>query len=149
MIEIVKEKKSTKKSDPFYTLTYQYMIGDADGETSETTTLSLNNPFIERYVTLLNSLKPTKGTWGLMLQKEDIKKCFKEKQISEDDYNFLCRMMFQDKQSDFLVPINYESYAYEFYEGVRADTEYSFLVFEGCDLRYIDEYGKKHKTRIV
>jgi hypothetical protein len=36
----------------------------------------------------------------------------------------------------------------EFFEGVRSDTEYSFLVFENVELFYFDENGKKHKTKI-
>ena len=34
----------------------------------------------------------------------------------------------------------------EFYDGVRAETDYSFLVFERLDLKYVDEFGVKHKA---
>lgn len=64
MIKIVKEKKQKKASTPYYSLTYKYMIGDANGETSETVEVSKDNPFLERYVKLLRSLKPLSDTWG-------------------------------------------------------------------------------------
>jgi hypothetical protein len=66
MIEIQKPNpKTTIVGHPHYILKYDYMIGDSDGYTSEKIRVSVDNPFLERYVTLLNSLKPTKGTWGL------------------------------------------------------------------------------------
>jgi len=153
MIEIRKEKKSktNKVNEPYYLLKYYYMIGDADGNTSEKVEVSLNNPFVERYVTLLNSLKPTKGHWGVMLEEDRICDAFKENQITEDDYRFLCRMMFEElyeEIEEFEVSPENEDYANEFYDGVRSDTEYSFLVFEGVELFYVDEFGKKHKTTI-
>lgn len=153
MIEIVKENKTNKKREPYYTLTYEYMIGDANGDTSKTVKLSLDNPFIERYVTLLNSLTPTNGTWGVMLSEEDLTKHFNEGQITEDDYKFLCRTMLEEMYGDelefpFIVSEENEKYANEFVEGVCSDTEYSFLVFEGCNLKYVDEFGVKHKTII-
>jgi hypothetical protein len=40
-------------------------------------------------------------------------------------------------------------YAYEFCDGVRGETEYSFLVFQGCTLYYYDNFGVKHNTKIV
>ena len=103
----------------------------------------------------MNSLKPLKGTWGVQLEKSDLYKHFKEGQITEDDYKFLSRLMFesynQDPEEDEIVyhiEKAHEDYANEFSDGVRAEAEYSFLVFEYVDLQYIDENGKKHKTEI-
>ena len=53
------------------------------------------------------------------------------------------------KLNAVIVSKSDEDYASEFYEGVRGETEYSFLVFEGIDLYYYDEYGVKHETKIV
>ncbi len=156
MITIQKENTTKKVNKPHYLLVYNYMIGDADGETNRKVKVSLDNPFLERYVTLLNSLRPTKGTWGVTLTFERLKKHYKEKQITKDNLNFLNRMMFEEYDyfiecedcEDFQVSIEDEKYANEFYDGVTSDTEYSFLVFEGCDLFFVDEFGKKHKTKI-
>lgn len=151
MIKIVQNKEKTEKvNDPYYCLTYNYMIGDADGNTTEECQVSLKNPFLERYVTLLNKLEPTKGHWGIVFDGESILDDFlTEGQINDDDYHFLSRLMFEDSESEYPISPENEEYANEFYEGVRGDTEYSFLVFEGVDITYIDEYGVEHNTEIV
>ena len=156
MIKILDEKKPKKASKPYYELVYNYMIGDANGHTNEEVELSVDNPYIERYVTLLNSLKPLKGSWGVGLSRGDLYKHFDEGQITKDDYSFLNRLMFDGEDEDdedgeytFEVSKENEVYASEFFEGVRDEAEYSFLVFEGVDLFYYDEYKKKHNTKIV
>ena len=95
-IKIVKEKKSKKKITPYYILKYNYMIGDANGNTSEKMDISKDNPYLERYCTLLNSLEATKGYWGISLESDRLYEHFTEGQITEDDYKFLCRMMFEE-----------------------------------------------------
>jgi hypothetical protein len=158
MIKLVKkekEKKSKKSKTPYYMLEYDYMIGDANGNTTEEAKISAGNPFVERYVKLLNKLKPVKGSWGVQLERSDIYGNFKEKRITKDDLDFLNRTMFSSEDEDeedaeayFKTPEE-NSYANELHEGVRAEAEYSFLVFEGVNLTYIDEYGKSHETKIV
>jgi len=160
MIKIKENKKKTKKNKkPYYLLRYNYMIGDANGSTKEEVKVSVDNPFVERYVKLLNSLKPVKGTWGIILEGDRIYRHFDEGQITEDDYHFLDRMMNEEFSEDleegeegeegFVVEKKDEKFAFEFFEGVRSETEYSFLVFEGIDLYYFDEFGEKHNTTIV
>lgn len=155
MIELVKEKKPKKPSKPYYILKYNYMIGDADGNTSEEVELSADNPFVERYCKLLNSLGAAKGRWGVMLESGKLNDHLDVKQITEDDYNFLYRTMFpEDIEDDEVEIVNYfktkeeNKWGNEFFEGVRSEAEYSFLVFEGVELFYVDEYKKKHKTKI-
>ncbi len=155
MIKIVKEKQPKSKSTPYYSLTYKYMIGDANGETSETVIVSKDNPFLERYVKLLRSLKPTHDSWGIVFEQHRLANFLDEKQITEEDYYFLQRMMFEEYDEDdedseiakrFIVSKDDEKYADQFSQGVCGQTEYSFLVFEGIELMYIDEYKKKHKA---
>lgn len=150
-----KNRTPRKKITPHYILTYDYMIGDANGNTSEKAKISADNPFIERYVTLLGKLKPIKGTWGIMLRPQDIYGNYKEKRISKIDYEFLMKAMFEyDEDEDeetvfeeFLsITEKEEDFLFELQEGVQAETEYSFLVFQGADLTYIDEHGEKHDT---
>jgi len=165
-IKIVKNTKESKKIKPYYKLVYNYMIGDADGETRKSAKISVDNPFVERYVKLLNSLESLEGCWGVMLTPEDIYKSFKEKQITEDDYLFLMRLMFvedeefddddeaENKADDSSKIANYfktekeNKFADQFSDGVEGYTEYSFLVFEGLDLFYYDENNQKNKTEI-
>ena len=132
------------------------MIGDGDGHTNEEVELSVDNPYIERYVTLLNSLKPLKDSWGVGLDRCRLYEQFDEGQITKDDYSFLNRLMFDGEDEDdedgeytFEVSKENEVYASEFFEGVRHEAEYSFLVFDGVDLFSYDEYKTKHSTKIV
>ncbi len=150
MIAIVKEKTQTKKKTPYYKLKFNYMIGDANGHTSKTVKVSHKNPYLERFVSLLNKLKPIKGHWGTVFEYNLLDELLKEKQITQDDYHFLDRMMNEeyDEDSEFIVEEENEDYADEFYNGVRGETEYSFLVFQDVELTYYDEYGKSHKTKI-
>jgi hypothetical protein len=142
-IKIVKEKTHKRKKKPYYLLVYNYMIGDADGYTTEEVEVSIDNPYLERYCKLLNKLKPNKGYWGLSLDEENIEKCHNEKQINKEEYDFLMATMFENEEM-----YDGDGAKSEFFEGVRSDTEYSFLVFENVELFYFDENGKKHKTKI-
>ena len=150
MIVLKKEKEKKKgNKKPYYRLRFYYMIGDANGETHEDVEISKDNPFLERFYTLLNKLQPVKGSWGLQLSEEDLRKCFLENQICREEYNFLKRMMFEDEGEEaFMIFDNDEDYADEFADGVRSESEYSFLVFQGLDLVYFDEFGKKHKAEV-
>jgi len=149
MITIKEEKENKKKKvEPHYIVKYEYIIGDSDGYTSEKVNVSLKNPYVERYVKLLNSLEPVEDKWGVMLDETDLIDHLNAKQISEDDYNFLLRMMFEESESKFEVSEENQKYANEFFDGVYSDTEYSFLVFEKIKLFYVDEFGKKHKTEV-
>lgn len=147
-----KKNKSKKERSPYYILTYHYMIGDANGYTKEKVKVSADNPFLERFCKILNSLKPNSKSWGVMLTKEDIISFFDEKQITKDEYLFLMRTLFEYRPnkewSDYFKTDEENSYADEFYEGVRSNTEYSFLVFEYVKLKYVDEYGNKIKAKI-
>ncbi len=134
------------------------MIGDSNGNTSYECEISLDNPYIERYVSLLNSLKPTSGTWGIILDPERLHNHFKEGQINKEEYSFLNTLMWDsfddgedenDEEFIFDIPDENLDYSLEFYEGVRDELDCcSFLVFEGVDLLYIDENGNSHNTEI-
>lgn len=154
MIKIKEKTKKNRKSNPYYLLVFDYMIGDAKGQTTEEVVLSVDNPFIERFVTLINKLEPTKGTWGIVFEEYDFEKFYDEKQLTKEDYDFLRLLMFATdleveelkSQDTFKVEKKDEDYVIEFFEGVRGHTEYSFLVFQGVRLYYYDEYGVKHET---
>jgi hypothetical protein len=159
MIKIIKEKTKNKKAkEPYYTLKYEYMIGDANGSTNEKVRLSVDNPFIEIYVTALNKLKPTPGHWGVMLESEGLYEHFEQKQITKEEYKILsfvigCDEDDEDEEDEEGEKLEYTdeemAFLHEFEEGVRAVTEYSFLVFEGAELTYTDEFGEKSNTKFV
>ena len=142
MIKLIEINKETVETIiPYYTLTYNYSIGDTWGRTTQDVYLSIDNPYIERYCTLLNSIQPLKGRWGIILNEETVELCFKEEnQITEDDYNFLMRTMFSE-ENNYFKSDRENDYADEFYEGVMEELDYSFLVFEGVKLTYTDEHN--------
>ncbi len=148
MIKIKKIDKR-KKVKPHYILEYNYMIGDADGETTEKCKISLDNPYVERYCKLLSNLEPTEGTWGLSLDFETLESLLGEKQITDDDFQFLTVLMFEDSDSDFVIPKEHKKHSKEFYGGVQTDVGYSFLTLEDLELYYIDEQGIQHETEII
>ena len=142
MIKLIETNKKTVETIiPYYTLTYNYSIGDTCRHITEDVYLSVDNPYIERYCTLLNSIQPLKGEWNIILNEETIESCFKEEnQITEDDYNFLMRTMFSE-ENNYFKSDKENDYADEFYEGVMEELDYSFLVFEGVKLTYTDEHN--------
>jgi hypothetical protein len=152
MIKIKKTEQPKTKKKPYYLLVFDYMIGDADGDTTEKVKLSVDNPFIERFVTLINKLKPLKGHWGIVFDEYEFERFHTEKQLSKKDFDFLKTLMFDSDEEDeenensFVVSEKELKYTKEFYEGIRGQTEYSFLAFQGCTLYYYDEYGVKHNT---
>lgn len=152
MIKIVKQKVSVKpkrKKKPYYQLEFDYMIGDADGETMEKIKVSVDNPFLERFVSLINKLKPKKGHWGMSLNYETVESSFKRKLITKNDKEFLLRMMFEDESSFIISDEDDDNgYVFELSEGVKAEVEYSFLTLQSLDLYYYDEDGKRNKTKI-
>lgn len=155
MIKVVEKQKKNKNQDPYYKLKFNYMIGDADGHTDEVMTVSVgeHDEIIERFVKLINSLRPVNGTWGIMLSGDRIYEHFEENQITEDDYNFLKTVMFEywdeDEEDGEETDNKYKEYESFFADCIQADAEYSFLVFEGVDLYYYDENGVKHNTEFV
>lgn len=155
MIKII-EKKKKKKQDPYYLLNFNYMIGDARGYTNEEMVVGVEDAeIVERFVKLMNKLEPTKGHWGVMLEDDRIYNHFQEGQITEDDYDFLSTVLFEDwededdEEDEDKVENKYKELNGYFSECVRSDVEYSFLIFEGIDLYYYDESGVKHDTEIV
>lgn len=151
MIKILPNKKPTTPSSPYYRLTYNYMIGDANGDTTEESNCSVDNPYVERYVYLLNKLTPIKGHWGIVLEQDRLLKHFQEGQLTQGDYDFLKFAMFSDDSGSTFNPSeeDIENYLYDFCEGVQSITEYSFLVFQGITLEYVDGYGEVFQTEII
>ena len=145
MITIIRGDGDNKIiSDPHYLLRYNYMIGNKHGNMHEDVKISLDNPFVERYVKTLGILKPTSGTWGILLDENTIENAFDENQITKDDYNFLIRLMFNSPDSEYNICT---TETLEFLEGVKSDNGQCSLIFEGVQLFYVDEFGKEYKTK--
>lgn len=150
MIQILENIRTKKKSKPHFVLEINYMIGDADGSTCYANQISTNNPYIERFLTLIDNLPERPGHWGLKLDNECITDLFKHKLISKDDYDFLSLFMgsYYDENTNELTESE-EEYIEEISECIQSDTDYSFLTYHSYNLYYYDEYGVKHNTKII
>ena len=159
MIKVILPNTTNIITEPHYILKFNYSIG---GETSDiitkTTRLSLNNPYIERAVHLLNNFLTDKE-----LTLEEIKTSYECDEFDEMIYKFLIRiLMNEDIDLDHYITGDYETwedvdeyldiYTYhadEFRDGVYITVEGSILVFEFVELVYINEYGNEFKTSII
>ena len=140
MIKIIERSKITVETvTPYYTLIYNYTIGDTSEDITREVYLSIDNPYIERYCILLNSLQPFKSRCGIILSEATIELCLGN-QITEDDYNFLMRTMFLE-ENNYFKDDEENNYADEFYEGVMEELGDNFLVFEDVKLIYTDEHN--------
>lgn len=149
MIKIIPKGKIKNhvKIKPYYQLIFNYTIGDADGDITEKVIISHENPFLERFVKLINSLKPLQGNWGLSLDYETLEKLLEEKQINKDDFEFLKRIMFLE-DSEFKLNDEEEIYANEFEDGIMSEIECSFLTLNDVELIYVNEFKEKFETEI-
>jgi len=171
MIKIKANKKKTSKKKPYYKLKMYYMIGDANGNTTEDMKIMESDTegveLVERFVSIMNRLKATKGTWGIVL--DGFGDFLSEGQITEEEWEFLSKVSDEYYWFEEYLPEYYSDKGHSeeeiealieeecekdnsmgyFSEVVKGDTEYSFLVFEGAELTYYDETGTKHKTEIV
>lgn len=141
MIRILKERK---KQRPYYTITFYYMIGDANGDTSEGAEVSIDNPYLERVLVLFNKLKSPPGHWGIILDNKALGLWKVHNMLSEEELELLNKIInYEDldeaPEEDLRV----------FADCIRTGNEYTFLVFEGVVLHYIDEYGFEYETEIV
>ena len=159
MIKIILPNDSIEITEPHYILKFNYSIG---GETcdiiTKTTRLSLNNPYIERAVYLLNNFLTDKE-----LILEEIRTSYECDEFDEMSYKFLIRiLMDEDIDLDHYITGDNETwedvdeyldiYTYhadEFRDGVYTTVEGAILVFEFVELVYINEYGNEFKTSII
>lgn len=128
-----------------YSFKVNYMIGDADGYTSEQATISVNNPFVKLVSDALHKLENIEGHWGVMLDDEHYKGNRDAGNISEMEYKLLTLVTDgcydEDMVDEFFDAYGYykteENYDYimDFDGLLRSDAEYSYLVYEGHTLK--------------
>ncbi len=141
---LIKKPKKPKVKKSYKMIVY-YMIGDANGNTTMSETISANNPFLPLVTSALDKLKIVKGRWGMVLDDEFYRSNFDDKNISESEHDLLCLISnygFEDdeveeyfKSNNFEVTEENYRFLSEFEGLLVEDTEYSFLVYEGYKLR--------------
>ena len=159
MIKVILPNTTNIITEPHYILKFNYSIG---GETSDiitkTTRLSLNNPYIERAIYLLNNFLTDKELTLISLRNS-----YEDSEFNDMDYKFLIRiLMHEDIDLEHYITGDNETwedvdeyldiYTYhadQFRYGVYTTVEGSILVFEFVELVYINEYGNEFKTSII
>ena len=159
MIKVILPNTLNVITEPHYILKFNYSIG---GETSDiitkTTKLSLNNPYIERAVYLLNNFLTDKELTLISLRDS-----YEDGEFNDMDYKFLIRiLMHEDTDLEHYITGDNETledvdeyldiytyHANEFRDGVYTTVEGAILVFEFVELVYINEYGNEFKTSII
>lgn len=157
MIKVILPNTLNVITEPHYILKFNYSIG---GETcdiiTKTTKLSLNNPYIERAVYLLNNFLTDKK-----LILEEIRTSYECDEFDEMSYKFLVRILINEDtdlehyitgDNETLEDVEeyldiYTYHADEFRDGVYTTVEGAILVF--VELVYINEYGNEFKTNII
>ena len=130
-------------NSPRYEVIFDYMIGDGDGHTTES--FSCGPDKIEeviKYVNILNKLKPLPGHWGICFDNYLEEYPGEYIGLSEEEYKIFYHLInLDDEDEDIILPIEAT-----ISDCLRARTEYSFLVFEGIEIFYYDENGRKFKV---
>ena len=159
MIKIILPNDSIEITEPHYILKFNYSIGgEARDIITKTTKLSLNNPYIERAVHLLNNFLTDKE-----LIIEEIRTSYECDEFDEMSYKFLVRILMNEDtdlehyitgDNETLEDVEeyldiYTYHADEFRDGVYTTVEGATLVFEFVELVYINEYGNEFKTSII
>ncbi len=146
MIKHIPVSKQVGKISPYYSLEFDYMIGDADGDTSEEISVDVDNRFLEPLLRILDKLKPTPGTWGICFDDGFAEKHLKAGQINEQEAALLTKIVDSDYQGDDPTA---DEYLCEFSELFKCETEYSFLVYRWYYLKYYDEDGVMFNCELV
>jgi hypothetical protein len=132
------------KSKNYHTLKIYYMIGDADGDTSEKANISLDNPFLEHLTGSLDKLETIPGHWGIMMDDKHLEGNLKKGTINQfecDLLSLIANYCDEDSANEFLAKYNYEvseshyEYLSEFEGLLRSEAPYSFLVYQGYKLK--------------
>lgn len=124
---------------PYYHVIFNYMVGDGDGET--TYDFTCDDSEIEevvKYAKILNKLKPLEGYWGI---------CFKDVPeeypgeyigISKEEYNIFLGLL--HSREDIGIKG-------EFWDCLRDDIGYNFLVFQYIEIYYYDKNNVKFEVK--
>lgn len=159
MIKVILPNNSIEITEPHYILKFNYSIGGESRDIiTKTARLSLNNPYIERAVYLLNNFLTDKE-----LILEEIRTSYEYDEFDEMSYKFLVRILINEDtdlehyitgDNETLEDVEeyldiYTYHADEFRDGVYTTVEGAILVFEFVELVYINEYGNEFKTSII
>ena len=133
--------------NPRYEVIFNYMIGDGDGYTTEN--FSCDPDKIEeviKYVDILNRLKPLSRHWGICFSNYPEEYPGEYIGLNEEEYKILIHLInlgdeYKDEDEDSILSIENT-----ICDCLRSQIEFSFLVFEGVEIFYHGEDGRKFKV---
>ena len=130
---------------PYYEVVFNYMIGDGNGYTTENFLCDSNEiEEVIKYVDILNRLKPLPRHWGICFNNYPEKYPGNYVGLTEEEYKiFISLLNLDDEDEDDTITPTIEI---SISDCLKDETEYSFLVFEGVNIYYYDENGKKFKV---
>lgn len=120
-----------------YKITHQWMLGDADGDTTTEQLISKDNPFIDKFLECCHKLTiPLPNTWGNSLELDTIKKCLK------NDYEFFKQFINEGTPTE-------DENIEELYFSTIIEQGATFVTYQGFNLVYYDENGIKFKCEWI
>lgn len=125
MIEIL----PNKKRKPCFIVSINYMIGDANGNTTET--LIVNREQLEKlesYLKILTKLKPLKGHWGICFSNYPSEYPGEYIGLNEEEYSMFLDLLDSDK-----TPCE------ELTDLLYTERESYWVSFTELNIEYIDE----------
>ena len=141
ILAAVDNKRKDKKIKPYYSFVYQYLIGETSGFKSTKVKVALDDPQLERYFKVVDSLQRTDDMWYVMLEEEYLVKHVKEGHITEYDAEFLRETMYNPKSIYSKGVLIYVDRGHPFKSG---DASLSYV-----ELFYFDEDGIKYETKVI
>lgn len=138
------EDKPIKPNYPSYYIEFNYMIGDGDGETEYGFACGKEDiEEVVKYVNILNKLEPLKGHWGICFDNYPEEYPGEYIGLSEEEYKKFIRILSLDEYDDL-----HNTVEENIYDCIKSSNGYHFLVFEGINIYYYDENGKKFNVMI-
>lgn len=125
---------------PYFKVTIDYMIGDADGDTQEILTYDSEED-LEKDLPLilaLNKLEPLKGHWGIVLDNYPEKYPGEYIGVSEEEYELIKRAL-RGEEDGLVADWGYVLYS---------ERDMYFVCFEGINVTYIDENNAEHEVKL-
>lgn len=168
MYKIV-ENKSKEKISPIYKITFNYMIGDGEGDIEKTCEFSKdvfeNNELLQEIIHTLDKFSSVKipGFWAVGFDGEcrHLKSLAKHKIMSEREIEIIASVQYgaggwtyEEALSEGLSDIcplitknDYEEYSQYFDYEITGGNEYSYFCFTGINVTYIDEDNITHEVQ--
>lgn len=135
MIKILPIERQT----PYFEVTLYYMIGDADGDTTETLIYKTEKELEKDipYIRLLQKIKPLEGHWGIQFSSYPNKYPGEYIGLTKEEY------------SEFMDLLDYKTTPGEpISASLYSERDSYWVVFQNIDVVYVDENGAAHKVII-